>query len=60
MTKNRSLLTHMDACVDTGGIHGTKPCIDTGDTGLYLVRTNNIISKASLYEDTKTKLLGAI
>ena len=47
----------MGACVDAGDILGENSPIDTGDTGISLVRSYNIFSKASLYEGIKTKLL---
>ena len=47
MIENWSLLTHMEACITTGGILGTNPPIVTEYMGISLVRTNNIISKDS-------------
>ena len=47
ITEHWSLLTHMDACVDTGYILGTNSCIGTEDTGISLVQTNSITSKSS-------------
>ena len=47
VTEHHSLLTRMDTCIDTGDILGTNSPIGTVDTGIYLVQTNNIFSKAS-------------
>ena len=47
VTEHHSLLARIDVWVDTGDILGMKSRIGTGDTGISLVRTNNIISKAS-------------
>ena len=47
VTEYWSLLTRLDACVDTGGILGMNSSIGTGDTEIYLVQSNTIISKAS-------------
>ena len=53
-------MTGIDAHINMGDKIGTNSRIDTGDTGISLVRSYNIISKYYLYEDMKTKLLGAI
>ena len=45
--KNRSLLTCMDVCVDTGIIFGTNSCTGRGYMGISLVLTNKIIYEAS-------------
>ena len=60
VTEHWSLLTCMNTFVDTGDVLGANSLIETGDTGISLVRSYNIISKASCNEGTKTKLLRAI
>ena len=57
VTEHWSLLTLMDALIDMVDIFGMNPRIDTGDMGISLVRSYNIISKVSLCKGTKTKLL---
>ena len=47
VTEHHSLLTRMDTCIDTGDILGTNSPIGTVDTGISMVQTNNIFSKAS-------------
>ena len=44
--------------IDMEDILGTNSPIGTGDTGISFVRLQNIISKDSLYEVMKNKLVG--